>query len=41
MTSDSAAPADTPEELQLDPDDTTVSVEGVAIAVFRPIKSNV
>jgi hypothetical protein len=41
MTSDSAAPADTPEELQLDPDDTTVSVEGVAIAVFRPIKSSV
>jgi hypothetical protein len=40
MTSDSAALADAPEELEIDPDDTSVSVAGVAIAVFRPIRSN-
>jgi hypothetical protein len=40
MTSDSAVLAEAPEELEIDPDDTSVSVAGVAIAVFRPIKSD-
>jgi hypothetical protein len=40
LTSDSAATADSPEELEIDPDDTSVVVEGTAIAVYRLIKSD-
>lgn len=40
LTSDSAATADSPEELDIDPDDTSVVIEGTAIAIYRPIKSD-
>jgi hypothetical protein len=32
--------ADDPEEFHFDPDDTSVTVEGIVIAVFRPIVSD-
>ncbi len=39
MISDSAATADAPDEFDIDPDDLSVSIDGIAIAVFRPIKT--
>lgn len=40
ITSDSAALTDAPEELDIDPDDTSIVIEGVMIAIYRPIKPN-
>jgi hypothetical protein len=39
MTSDSAVSADAPEEFDIDPDDASIVIEGIVIAVYRPIKA--
>ncbi|MNU60511.1 hypothetical protein D3C71_497040 [compost metagenome] len=39
MTSDSVTSAEAPEEFDIDPEDTSVVIEGIAIAVYRPIKA--
>lgn len=40
ITSDSAALNNAPEELDIDPDDTSIVIEGVMIAIYRPIKAS-
>lgn len=39
MASDSPASAEAPEEFDIDPDDASVVIEGMVIAVYRPIKT--
>lgn len=39
MTSDGASSADAPEEFDIDPYDASIVIEGIVIAVYRPIKA--
>lgn len=39
MTSDSVTSAEAPEEFDIDPEDTSVVIEGIAIAIYRLIKA--